>query len=73
MAHVIAVAGKGGVALVGAVAKAGGAQGQHLPAALMGGKEKVYPFAGRFAKAAHAVFGGQGAHRQQNAGLTGEP
>ena len=56
----IGVSGEGGEALVGAVALAGGAQGQQLPVLLAGSVEKVSESVGLFSQGADAVVGGQG-------------
>ena len=67
------VARKGRVAGVGALPHAGGAQGQHLPIALLGPAEEVHPLPGGLAKGADAVFRGQAAHRQQHPGGPAHP
>ena len=51
----IGIPGKGGKALVGGVAEARLAQGQHLPAPLTGGVEKVGKVVGGPAQGADAV------------------
>ena len=56
----VGVAGKGGEALVGAVAIAGGAQGQQLPVLLAGGPEEIGKGVGLPSQGADAVGGGEG-------------
>ena len=66
----IGVARKGGAALVGAVAVAGGTQGQQLPDALARLCQKIHKFQRRLAKAADPVGAGQAGHRHQNSTFT---
>ena len=66
----IGVARKGGAALVGAVAVAGGAQGQDLPDGLACLGQKIHKLQRRFAKAADPIGAGQAGHRHQNSTFT---
>ena len=66
----IGVARKGGAALVGAVAVAGGAQGQDLPDGLACLGQKIHKLQRRFAKAADSIGAGQAGHRHQNSTFT---
>ena len=62
----IGVAGKGGEALVGAIPKAGGAQGQYLPVPLARLGEKVHKAERLPAQGTDPMGGGQGGDVQQN-------
>ena len=64
---------KGRIALIGAVPKAGGPQGQHLPIPLFGLHQEIHPLTGGLAEIADAVFRGQAAHRQQHPSGPGHP
>ena len=66
----IRIARIGGKALIGGVAVAGGAQRQHLPAALPGGVEKIGKVIGGLAQSPDAVRRRQGKYRHQNAAAT---
>ena len=66
----IGIPGVGGKALIGGVAIAGGAQGQHLPAVLPGGVEKIGKVIGGLAQSPDAVRRRQGKYRHQNAAAT---
>ena len=66
----IGIPSVGGKALIGGVAIAGGAQGQHLPAALPGGVEKIGKVIGGLAQSPDAVGRRQGKYRHQNAAAT---
>ena len=66
----IGIPGVGGKALIGGVAIAGGAQGQHLPAVLPGGVEKIGKVIGGLAQSPDAVRRRQGKYRHQNAATT---
>lgn len=62
----VGVAGEGGKALIGAVAIAGGAQGQKLPVLLAGGMEEIGKGVGLPAQSADAIGGGKGGNREQD-------
>ena len=66
----VRVARKRGAALVGAVAVAGGAQGQDLPDGLARLSQKVHKMIRLGAEAANAVRAGQAGDRHQNTGFT---
>ena len=63
----IGVCRKGGKTLIGAVAVAGGADGQDLPVALAGGGEKIHKTLCLFAQRADAVRPRQAGQGQQDA------
>ena len=62
----VGVAGKGGEGLVGAVAVAGGMDGQDLPVGLSGIPEEVHEFVGLQVEAADAVLTRQAGNGHQN-------
>jgi hypothetical protein len=66
----VGVARKGGAALIGAVAVAGGAQGQQLPDLLPGSGQKIHKFECFLAKAANSIRAGQAGHRHQDSTFT---
>ena len=66
----VGVARKGGAALIGAVAVAGGAQGQQLPDLLPGIGQKIHKFECFLAKAANSIRAGQAGHRHQDSTFT---
>ena len=66
----VGVAGKGRRALIGGVAVARGAQGQHLPPGLVGLDQPVDPLAGGLAHGADAVGRGQRGHGHDDAART---
>ena len=66
----IRVARKGRAALVGAVAVAGGAEGQQLPDVLARSGQKVHELERLGAKAANTIRAGQAGHRHQDSTFT---
>ena len=65
----VGVSGKGGEALIGAVAVAGGPQGQQLPVFLACRVEKVRKGVGLPAQGTDAVPGGEGGNMQENTAM----
>ena len=66
----VGVARKGRAALVGAVAVAGGAEGQQLPDVLARSGQKIHELERFGAKAANTIGAGQAGHRHQDSTFT---